>query len=51
MLENEQPIDPKSIEAVRPMDDLPEDEQMKIQELMWNQEQKLKGLPTSDELV
>jgi len=50
LLENEKPIDPKSIDAVRPMEDLAEDEQMKIQELMWNEEQKRKGLPTSDEL-
>lgn len=51
LFEGEEPIDRTKIEAVRPMEDLEEEEQVKIQELVWNQEQKLKGLPTSDELV
>ncbi|CAG7836195.1 unnamed protein product, partial [Allacma fusca] len=50
LIEGEEPIDMKDIEPVRPMEDLPEDEQQKIQELMWNHEQKQKGLPTSDEM-
>jgi len=33
------------------MEDLEEGEQMKIQELMWNQQRKMQGLPTSDDLV
>jgi len=33
------------------MDDLAQDEQMKIQEMLWNQERKRQGLPTSDQLV
>jgi len=48
--EGEEAIDRTKIEAVRPMEDLGEEEQAKIQELMYNQEQKLKGLPTSDQM-
>lgn len=33
------------------MEELDEEEQAKIHELMFNQEQKLKGLPTSDQMV
>ena len=51
MLEGETPIDPKSIESVIPMSDLQDEEQMKVEEMMWNQEQKEKGLPTSDDQV
>jgi len=50
LIEGEEPIDIKNIEAVRPMEELSEEEQMKIQELMWNQERKQQGLPTSDEM-
>jgi len=39
------------IEAVRAMEELSEEEQMKIQELTWNEEQKRLGLPTSEQLV
>jgi len=51
MLVSEPKIDLLTIDATRPMDDLAQDEQMKIQELMWNQERKRQGLPTSDQLV
>ncbi|XP_067005129.1 nudC domain-containing protein 3 [Anabrus simplex] len=47
---SEPKIDLKNIDASRPMDDLSQEEQMKIQELMWNHERKQKGLPTSDEM-
>jgi hypothetical protein len=51
LLVSEEKIDLTNIDASKPMEDLAEDEQMKIQELMWNQERKRKGLPTSDQLV
>lgn len=51
LLVSEEKIDLSKIDAAKPMEDLAEDEQMKIQELMWNQERKRQGLPTSDQLV
>jgi len=45
LLEGETQIDMTQIEAEKPMEDLSEEEQMKIQELMWQEEQKRKGLP------
>jgi hypothetical protein len=51
LLEGEEPIDMNKIEAVRSMEDLAEEEQMKIQELCWNEERKRQGLPTSEDLV
>nr|CAD7461322.1 unnamed protein product [Timema tahoe] len=50
LLVSEPKIDLKHIDACRPMDDLPQEEQMKIQELMWNEERKRLGLPTSEQL-
>ncbi|XP_022185736.2 nudC domain-containing protein 3 [Nilaparvata lugens] len=40
LLVSEPKIDSTKIDSSRPMSDLSEEEQMKIQELMWNQEQK-----------
>nr|CAD7406874.1 unnamed protein product [Timema cristinae] len=51
LLVSEPKIDLKHIDACRPMDDLPQEEQMKIQELMWNEERKRLGLPTSEQLA
>lgn len=51
LLVSEEKIELSSIDATKPMEDLAEDEQMKIQELMWNQERKRQGLPTSDQLA
>ncbi|KAJ9577192.1 hypothetical protein L9F63_006249 [Diploptera punctata] len=51
LLVSEPKIDLSKIDASRPMEDLAQDEQMKIQELMWNQERKSQGLPTSDQLI
>ncbi|KAJ4443256.1 hypothetical protein ANN_04924 [Periplaneta americana] len=51
LLVSEPKIDLSKIDATRSMDDLAQDEQMKIQELMWNQERKQQGLPTSDQLA
>ncbi|CAH0701353.1 unnamed protein product [Spodoptera exigua] len=50
LLNNETPIDLDKIDCSRPLDDLPEDHVAKVRELQWNQERKMKGLPTSDEI-
>ncbi|XP_014233110.1 nudC domain-containing protein 3 [Trichogramma pretiosum] len=49
MLESEPKIELSKIDCSRPMDDMTEGEQMKIEELMWNQRQKELGLPTSED--
>ncbi|KAJ0177072.1 hypothetical protein K1T71_007081 [Dendrolimus kikuchii] len=49
-LEEEEAIDLSSIDCSRPLDELPEDHIAKVRELQWNQEQKRRGLPTSDEI-
>ncbi|CAE1278682.1 unnamed protein product [Acanthosepion pharaonis] len=46
---NEPKINVREIDCSRPMSDLKEDEQMKIQELMYNERQKRLGLPQSHE--
>ncbi|XP_019881040.1 nudC domain-containing protein 3 isoform X1 [Aethina tumida] len=43
-------LDVSTIDCSRPYEDLPEEAQVKIQELQWNQDRRLLGLPTSDEL-
>lgn len=48
---NEPKINVREIDCSRPMSDLKEDEQMKIQELMYNERQKRLGLPQSHEEV
>ncbi|CAK1547048.1 unnamed protein product [Leptosia nina] len=50
LLQNEEPIDLGKIDCSRPLNELPEDHIAKVRELQWNQEQKMKGLPTSDEI-
>ncbi|XP_044758628.1 nudC domain-containing protein 3 [Coccinella septempunctata] len=49
-LTSEPKLDISKIDCTKPMEDLPDDAQAKIQELQWNQEQKRLGLPTSDEI-
>jgi hypothetical protein len=51
LLVSEPKIDLSCIDTTRNMYDLAQCEQMKIQEMMWNQERKRQGLPTSDQLV
>ncbi|GAB1599815.1 nudC domain-containing protein 3-like [Argonauta hians] len=46
---NEPKINVREIDCSRPMSDLKEDEQMKLQELMHNERQKRLGLPQSHE--
>lgn len=51
LLVSEPKIDLSCIDNTRYMFDLPQREQMKIQEVMWNEERKRQGLPTSNQLV
>jgi hypothetical protein len=51
LLEGEDLLEMSKIEAVRPMEELDEEEQMKLQELCWNEERKRQGLPTSDDMA
>ncbi|XP_045520767.1 nudC domain-containing protein 3 [Pieris brassicae] len=50
LLNNEEPINLDKIDCSRSLNELPEDHIAKVRELQWNQEQKMKGLPTSDEI-
>ncbi|XP_059045328.1 nudC domain-containing protein 3 [Achroia grisella] len=50
LLNDEEPIDLSRIDCSRPLNELPEDHVDKVRELQWNQEQKRKGLPTSEEI-
>nr|QFR37586.1 domain-containing protein 3 [Odontopera bidentata] len=50
LLNEEEPIDLSKIDCSRPLNELPEDHYDKVRELQWNQDRKMKGLPTSDEL-
>lgn len=50
LLTSEEAIDLDKIDCSRPLDDLPEDHVAKVREMQWNQERKMQGLPTSDEI-
>ncbi|XP_047995254.1 nudC domain-containing protein 3 [Leguminivora glycinivorella] len=50
LVNSEEEIDLDKIDCSRPLNELPEDHIAKVRELQWNQEQKLKGLPTSNEI-
>ena len=41
----------QNIDASRPMEDLDEETQAKIAQMMFDQEQKRKGLPTTEDKV
>lgn len=49
-LVGEPKIDLSKIDCSRHLDDMGIEEQMKVQELMWNHQQKLLGKPTSEEI-
>lgn len=49
-LVGEPKIDLSKIDCSRHLDDMGVEEQMKVQELMWNHQQKLLGKPTSEEI-
>lgn len=48
---DEKKINLKHIQPEKPMDDLNQEEQMKIHQMMYDQRQKAMGLPTSEEQV
>ncbi|XP_020291133.1 nudC domain-containing protein 3 isoform X2 [Pseudomyrmex gracilis] len=49
LIVNEPKIDLRQIDCSKNFDDMTPDEQMKVQELMWNHQQKLSGNETTDE--
>ncbi|XP_042864669.1 nudC domain-containing protein 3-like isoform X2 [Penaeus japonicus] len=51
LLTNEDSIDLKKINAERDFATLPEEDQQRIQELVWNKKQQEIGKPTSDQMV
>lgn len=48
---DEKKINLKHIQPEKPMDNLSQEEQMKIHQMMYDQRQKAMGLPTSEEQV
>ncbi|KAL1453094.1 hypothetical protein WDU94_007268 [Cyamophila willieti] len=51
LIQSEPKIDLKAIDSTRPFSELGQDEQMKVNELIWNDYQKSQGLPTSEQIV
>lgn len=51
MIIGEPKIDLSKIDCSRNLDEMGSEEQMKVQELMWNHQQKLMGKPTSEQIV
>jgi len=51
LIVDEPKIDLSKIDCSKHFDDMAQDEQMKVQELMWNHQQKLLGKPTSEQIV
>ena len=51
LLVDEPKINLKHIQPEKPMEDLSQEEQMKIYQMMFDQRQKAMGLPTSEEQV
>ena len=51
LLKTEQKISVRKIDASRPMTDLDDEAQAKIEEMMYNDRRKKMGLPTSQEQV
>jgi hypothetical protein len=51
LLSGEEKIDLKNIKPEKPMHELDETSQAKIQQLMYDEKQKKLGLPTSEEQV
>ncbi|KYN04044.1 PREDICTED: nudC domain-containing protein 3 [Cyphomyrmex costatus] len=47
---DEPKIDLNKIDCSKHFDDMAPEEQMKVQELMWNQQQKILGKPTSEQI-
>jgi len=51
LVESEPKLDVSKIDCSRPFEELPEEAQAKIEELTWNQERKILGLPTTEQLI
>ncbi len=51
LLDNEEKIDLKSIHPEKPFDELDQESQAKIKQMMYDEQQKRLGLPTSDDQV
>ena len=51
MIVGEPRIDLAKLDCSRNLDEMGAEEQMKVQELMWNHQQKLLGKPTSEQIV
>jgi len=51
LVKSEDRLDLSKVDCSRPFEELPEEAQVKIEELGWNQERKRLGLPTSDEMA
>lgn len=51
LLENEEKLDLKNMNPEKPMHELDETSQAKIQQMMFDEQQKRLGLPTSEEQV
>ncbi|XP_011148161.1 nudC domain-containing protein 3 isoform X2 [Harpegnathos saltator] len=47
---DEPKIELSKIDCIKNFDDMAQEEQMKVQELMWNHQQKLMGKPTSEQI-
>ncbi|XP_011168391.1 nudC domain-containing protein 3 isoform X2 [Solenopsis invicta] len=47
---DEPKIDLNKIDCTKHFDDMAQEEQMKVQELMWNHQQKILGKPTSEQI-
>ncbi|XP_008485321.1 nudC domain-containing protein 3 [Diaphorina citri] len=50
LIKSEPKINLQAIDSTRPFSELPQEEQMKVNELIWNDYQKAKGLPTSEQM-
>lgn len=51
LIVDEPKIELNKIDCTKYFDDMAQEEQMKVQELMWNHQQKLLGKPTSEQIV
>lgn len=51
LLKNEDKIDLKNITPEKPIEELDQESQAKIKQMMYDEQQKRLGLPTSDEQV
>lgn len=51
LLESEEKLDLKNMNPEKPMEELDEESQAKIKQMMYDEQQKLQGLPTSEEQV